>query len=134
KPRVVCNVESTKENINQYNKRIEEEKILIEKYNKELIEIKNKIKTGNEFVDEYRGKLHEIDNEIYNLDVNQIEKNNIGYNQSIKDYEIQKQREEAKLVGLAETFDEEKYNKLNNDVDNFKSQINEIKIKKTELN
>ena len=134
KPRVVCNVESTKENINQYNKRIEEEKIIIENYNKELVEIKNNIKKGNQFVDEFRGKLHEIDNEIYNLNVNQIENNNIGYNQSIKDYEAQKQREEAKLVGLAETFNEEKYNNLNNDIDNFKSQINEIKIKKTELN
>ena len=134
KPRIVCNIESTKETIKYTEEKIKDENIIIQKYNEDLQIIKDKIKTGNEFVNEYRGKLHEIDNEIYNLNVTEIENNIKGLEQTTKDYNTQKQREEEKLIGLAETFDEVKYDKLNLDIDHFKNKINEIRIKKTEKN
>lgn len=132
KPRIICDVESSNNKINNIQENIRETTKEIETINKEILEIKNKIKTGNEFIDGIRSKLYEIDPEIFNLDVNTILNNNKAIQTTIDDLNQQKEREELKLVGLAETFDEMRFNQINENINIFKTNISNIRLEESE--
>lgn len=133
KPRINCDVQSTENKINEFEILIEKEKEKLIQYNKELINIKESIKKGNDFIDQRINMLYNIDSDIYNLDVDNIKKIISICEENIKDLNYSIEKERKKLVGLAEKFDEERYNNLNDDINKFKNEINNKKIEKNNI-
>lgn len=134
KPRISCNVASTEETILSNENTIKNELSRIDILNNEIDELKSKINKGNDFMLSIQQKLYDVDTDISNLNIEDVYNNIKNYEYQIKDLKEQLQREENKLIGLAETFDEARFNQLNSKIEEFKLNVNNIKHKNVEKN
>lgn len=134
-PRINCDINSTDAKISNYIKNNEELTSKIDKYNKDIDQTKENIIKGNKFIDEISNKLYEIDESLYNLDIEDVKnKINISKN-NLKDLNTYISRENKKMDGLVEKYDEDRYNELEKKIENFKENINSEKIiKNNKLN
>jgi DNA repair exonuclease SbcCD ATPase subunit len=134
KERVTCSVELKTKEI----KELEEKNILIENEIKELKtntipQINEKIKIGENFVEELTKKLHNIDQEIVNLDVEESEKTILTHDKEIDKLKSRKSvlLESTKI--LKETYDSERLKILENKKDEHKQKEYNIKLEIKEI-
>ena len=129
KVRVSCNVDGTKNQIGLIeatNVTLEGEIKIIE--TDKLPEIQGKIKTGSEYIENFTKKLHKIDSEIYNLNVDDCNVEILNHKTNIATFETDKKLLEDSIIELKETYDEERLNAYLKDKDDFKQTINDKKL------
>ena len=128
KERISCDVEKSKENIEQL-------KLDIENINNEINNIEANeipkvdasIKKGNEFVEETIKKLHKIDDDVYNFDVDSANTKISEYLKEIEILEDKRVRLEESISKLVSTFDSSKLDMLEQHKDLYKTQIYDLK-------
>jgi len=130
KPRVSCNVERSEEEINQINieiVKLNEDIDILETHS--IPEVKDRIDKGKSYIENLTKKLYKIDPEIYNLDINQTNRTIEIYNRQIADHNQKLEQINKSISELKESYDEEKLNKLLEQKEQEKQQINDLKIK-----
>ncbi len=137
-PKISCDVEYNENLILKNEETVEEYKQQTKEVEKTIDNIKIEIANQNKLLNENQGNLYEIDEDLYQLNIEDIKKD-IERN-NIKKGELNEnaEREKTKLIGLAENFDEEEYNRLNIKIDEFKTKVfnirNNINQKQSEIN
>lgn len=123
KPKVHCDVESTKEKINQKKILIEES---LEKINTikdiDLPEHNKKIETGEKYVEELFSKKWSIDEKIVNLDLNQTNYIITDLEGQKTDLNIKLDRKKANLEKLPSEYDKERLDALLLEKDNHREK------------
>jgi hypothetical protein len=123
KERIVCNVEKSEEEIKNLNQKINEYNEKISDIEKNQIpEVEKSIKKGQEFVEDLIKKLHKIDDNIYNFDIEKANEEINNYKNKIKELEENKIRLENSISKLIDNFDQDEF-------DNIQKQKDEIKDK-----
>ena len=130
KPRVICNVEAAtlrnieiREEINTLKERIGTSE------NVTLPEIQGKIDLGRTYLEKLTKKLHKIDEEIYNLDVDEARLDISGHQHNIVELKARKAVLRESIDALRESYDEEKLNKLIEKRDSHKQEVYDMKLK-----
>lgn len=130
KNRITCNIDQTNNKIKQ----IIEENEIYEKDVNNIINnliptVKDKIQKGEDYVEDLRVKLYNIDNEIYNLNVDDVGQKIKTHKRNIVDLTELKETYEIDMSKLKETYDEKKLIECENIKENHKGIINDLKIK-----
>ena len=135
KSRVSCNVEQTtiinnnlKTETNLFEGEINDIELV------QIPQINERIKKGNDFLESVYKKMYQIDENIYNLDIDDTKNRISMYNQNITDYNNRIQNIDKNVSLLKETYDVNKYNELIEKRDNHKEIEfnNKLSIKKIE--
>ena len=128
--RVSCNIESSEEEIKNFESEIVDIDSKISHIeNSKIPEVINNIQKGEEFVENMIKKLHKIDEEIYNLDIKQTEISITGIIDNIKLLEQNKERLKTSIAALKESYDVERLTKLQEEKDNHYKNEGELKVK-----
>lgn len=136
KIRVVCDIEKTRASIRDNEaKNVELNAKIIDHEQTLIPEKEEKIKIGWEYVEKLNKKLYNIDNDVYNLNV-ELTKGKINiHNKNIEDIRVRETTLNNLISPLCQTYDEKLLNELLNKKDEHK--VNEydlkLKIKNTEL-
>jgi len=131
--RVVCNEDVVKSNILNDKKMIDEHQNNINEINNIIPDINKRINIGAEYIETLLKKLYTIDENIYNLDVENTKK------EINKHFDIIKQHEEKiniindTINKLPKTYDSERLNELTLLLDKNKEEINSVKYKNREI-
>ncbi len=130
KIRLVCNVEQTKENIKEY----EEKTILYEDNLKELEEVKipeveARIKKGGTYVENLIKKLFVIDQDIYNLNIDEAKADILTHEKAIEDLDNQHTKFSNLINPLPSSYDEIRLNLLIEQKDLHKTNEYDLKLK-----
>ena len=130
KSRVVCNVETTTERIAEIRVEINSLKERIGTgENITLPEIQGKIETGRKYVEALTKKLYKIDEEIYNLDVDEARLDISAHQKKIVEIKARKAVLTESINALRESYDEAKLNKLIEKRDAHKQEVYDKKLK-----
>jgi len=130
KSRVVCNVETTTERIAEIRVEINSLKERIGTgENITLPEIQGKIEFGRKYVETLTKKLYKIDEEIYNLDVDEARLNISAHQKKIVEIKARKAVLTESINALRESYDEAKLNKLIEKRDAHKQEVYDKKLK-----
>ncbi len=126
KTRVTCNVEVTTQHNTTLTGEIttlQDEISEIEKT--KLPDIEAKIKTGQEYVEKLTKKLYQIDDEIYNLDVDEARLSISGHQKAIVEIKARKMVLQQSINALRESYDEARLLELIEKRDNHKTVVYE---------
>ncbi len=127
--RITCNVENTKSNINEIE---ENNKLLnseIDDINvNKLPELKNRIVKGNEYVENQVKSLNKIDDEIYNLNIDDTRRNIKLYGDNINDLKGKKIAYEENMKLLPESYNEKELEELIEIKEKHKEKENLLKL------
>jgi DNA repair exonuclease SbcCD ATPase subunit/DNA repair exonuclease SbcCD nuclease subunit len=130
KNRINCDVNKSLNEINEIgenNKKLNES--IVENENNKLPDIKNRLTVGKNFLEDTIKKLHPINPDIINFDLEGANNMIIQYNKDIKVLDEQKGVLSDSITKLIETYDEERLNKLTNDREEHRVEINNLKLK-----
>jgi DNA repair exonuclease SbcCD ATPase subunit len=134
--RVNCDVEKTKASIRDYEQKNVELVGKIKEHEDTLIpEKEQKIKIGWEFVEKLNKRLYNIDNEVYNLNVDLTKEKILLHKKNISDLNIRVNTLNNLMQPLAKTYDEDLLNNLllNKDQHRVNEYDLKLKIKNIEL-
>ena len=111
--RFSCDVNKSKENIENLENEKKEIELLIENIETNKIpDLDKRIKKGEEYVEILVKKLYKIDEKISNLNVEETKKEIEIHHNSINEYNSQKERLTLAVSSLIETYDKEEYERL----------------------
>lgn len=130
KPRVTCNIELT----NEKNKTLNNEINSLQDQIKEietvkLPEIKDRIKKGRNYIEELIKKLHKIDDEIYNLDINELQQSIADHRNNITEIKLSRVKLVENISNLIDSYDEKKLNELIEKKNEHKTNEYNFKLK-----
>jgi DNA repair exonuclease SbcCD ATPase subunit len=129
KSRVVCNVEATTERIAEMRVEINSLKERIGTgENITLREIQGKIELGRKYLETLTKKLYKIDEEIYNLDVDEARLDISAHQKKIVEIKARKAVLTESINALRESYDEAKLNKLIEKRDAHKQEVYDKKL------
>jgi Calcineurin-like phosphoesterase len=133
KSRITCNVETTNEN----TKKLEEDNVIINNEIDDIEKVKvpeidKNIKKGQDYVEKLTKKLHTIDEDIQNLDVESTEVDINTHNETIKNYTERQSKLNKDIKPLKKTYDKENFDKLTKKKDDHKQQESESNLEKKE--
>lgn len=129
KSKVTCNVGLTETQNATLTQEIREIKgIVNELENVSLPNVKSSIKKGRDYVELLTKKLFKIDDDIYNLNVDDTNEDIDNHNKEIGVLEARKGVIEANIKPLKETYDEERLNALNQKKDTHKTDEHAKKL------
>lgn len=137
KSRITCNVELTNNNINNFKFELEEiNKTISTIENIKIPENNTSINKGKDYLETLTKKLYKIDDEIYSLDINDVNEKIKTHNDNITELNNKKDRLEKSISELIETYNEKELEKLLLKKENHKTfEYNEkLKIKASEQN
>lgn len=92
-------------------------------------DIKNRLTVGKNFLEDTIKKLHPINPNIINFDLDSTNNMIIQYNKDIKVLDEQKEVLSDSIIKLIETYDEERLSRLTNDREEHRVEINNLKLK-----
>jgi DNA repair exonuclease SbcCD ATPase subunit len=134
KERIVCNVEKSEEEIKNLNQKINEYNEKISDIEKNQIpEVEKSIKKGQEFVEDLIKKLHKIDDNIYNFDIEKANEEINNYKNKIKELEENKIRLENSISKLIDNFDQDEFDNIQKQKDEIKDKFYTLKNDITKL-
>lgn len=125
---VQCDIEKTKEKIEQNHKQID---VLNQDLINNNLEIENtqiSIKKGVEFVQQLSSKLFQIDSEIYNMNLESVKNELLHKQTELKDLVNVENDLNTQINGLNNSFNIEDYNKLLLKRDEIKEKISSINL------
>jgi predicted phosphodiesterase len=129
KGRITCNLEISNNDIIKYTNSIADLELVNEKIkNDEIDKISELIAKGKKALVKLTTSLYKIDSDIYNLNINQANMTVDRHNINIKDYNDRLEVINETILGLKDTYDEEKLNKLIEEKDKYKSQEYELNL------
>ena len=129
KTRISCNVEATTHRNTEIGVEIQSLKERIEtSENITLPDIQSKIKTGKEYLETLTKKLYKIDDEIYNLDVDEARLDISGHQHNIVEIKARKAVLMESIGALRESYDEGKLNELIIKRDEHKQKVYEKRM------
>ncbi|MFW5847325.1 MAG: metallophosphoesterase [bacterium] len=114
-------IENSKNRIQVLNNEIEE---ITEK---DLPDLDNRIKIGDEYVESLLKKLHKIDDEVYNLDINQTNNDIENNTKTINDLKTKNQALSDRVNSLPEQYNKDRLDELNDLLNKNKESVNSIK-------
>ncbi|MFW6242906.1 MAG: AAA family ATPase, partial [bacterium] len=130
KNRISCNVDETNKQINSINAEIEDTKNEIKDLESDkLPTIKGRISKGEIYIEDLTKRLHNIDDEISNLDVGAINDEIDVLNNNITSLNKESDRINKSISLLKESYDEVRLNELIEKRDNHKKEEYDDKIK-----
>jgi len=128
-PRITCNIETTKEKIEQLEKDIVTLNEQVDNLEQnELPTLKKTIYKGELWVEKLTKKLNKIDEDVYNLDVDKVDEEIKSYNEQIDLVNKKSERLTRGIAELAETFDNDKLIALKEESSNIVKKINGLKV------
>lgn len=135
KPRVVCNVETTRENnviLTTEVKNLSDEVLVIERDT--LPNIQARIKTGGEYIETLTKKLFKIDPEIYSLDSKKTNENIDLLRDEITKHLERKSVIEETIIPLKETYNAERLEELLSKKEEHKTNEYSLRLKIKDIN
>ena len=112
-PRVTCNIETTRDKILGLEKDIETLNNQIDSIEKtDVPKINEGVKKGEDFVENLTKKLHNIDDDVYNLDIDHVQEEIVLHQKQIELLKEKEERLDLSISELKETFEEEELNGL----------------------
>ena len=129
KSRITCSLENTKSQIkiNEDNNILVNEEINIINAVK-LPELKTRINKGNDYVEDQTKRLNKIDNEIYTLNITDVNFKIKEHGDNINEFNKNKTILEQSILTLCETYDEIKLNELTKKKDEHKQTESSLRL------
>jgi DNA repair exonuclease SbcCD ATPase subunit len=129
KEKIVCNVEKSTQDIKTLTTEIDQVNNVIKNIEKvEIPAVKESIKKGNDFVESLIKKLHKIDDNVYNFDLNNANGEIKTYDTYIDELEQKKLRLENSISKLSNDFKQVDLDNLQTHKESYKNQIYDLKI------
>jgi len=130
KGRINCNVENSDNEILRLKNSISELELqLTELESVTVVEIENSMSNGRKYVDTLHKDMHKIDDEIYNMDIEQANRSAEKYKITISDYYKRIEIIEKSMSELKNTYDEARYNELVAQKDTHRNSEYALKLK-----